>query len=436
MSLQPSKVTNFSRDAFKKIISVPILSVDVSKINMSKIVKNMKPFLLKMQKFRSIKDGTFYLNPEIVKEFSHLPVTELKNEGINEDSFSYQDLELNYDNWRADELVKAIIPDGIEPATSYSIIGHIIHLNLKDELLPYKLDIAQIYLDKIPNCRTVVNKTQNIDNTFRNFQMELLKGEPVYEVQVKENGINFEFDFSSVYWNPRLSTEHERIVKMLRPNDFLYDVFAGIGPFSIPAAKKRVNVLANDLNPHSFKWLQHNVTKNKVGHYVKIFNRDGRDFILNEVRENLLERIEKQENDPVDYSIHITMNLPALATEFLDAFVGLLKDNEKNIKSSKSIPTPICHCYCFVKGTDDPKEMAKKLAEEHIGFELKYGDNLKEISFVRNVAPNKDMMRVDLLLTSDILFNIISNKRSNDSSYNDDIEIPAKKACNFEKEKF
>jgi len=37
----------------------------------------------------------------------------------------------------------------------------------------------------------------------------------------RENGCSFELDFSKVYWNSRLSTEHERIVGMLNPNDVL-----------------------------------------------------------------------------------------------------------------------------------------------------------------------------------------------------------------------
>lgn len=432
MSIQPpklSKTTKFSRDEFKKIIQVPIIKKNESTTNLSNVIKALKPFLLRIPKFNSVSDGTFFLNPDLVKDFSQLPATALEKEGINEKSFTYEDIELNYDNWGSSELIKAIVPDGIEPVSSFSKIGHIIHLNLKDELLPYKESIAQVLLDKTPNCRTVINKAQSIDNTFRNFQMDLLCGEEDYQAQVKENGVIFEFDFSSVYWNPRLSTEHERLVKLLNPNDVFYDVFAGVGPFSVPAGKKRVNVLANDLNPHSFKWLEHNVTKNKVGKYVKTFNRDGRDFITNELRENLLERIEKRETDPVDYSIRIAMNLPALAVTFIDAFVGLLKNNEQQFKDSNSIPTPICHVYCFVKGIDDNKIMARQLVEEHIGFNLIPNVTLKDISFVRNVAPNKDMMRVDLVLTSDILFGTISQKRSNDSCI--DTENPNKKSCNF-----
>ena len=44
----------------------------------------------------------------------------------------------------------------------------------------------------------------------------------------------------------------------------LVDMFAGVGPFAIPAAKKGCTVYANDLNPDSFRFLCENVKLNKV----------------------------------------------------------------------------------------------------------------------------------------------------------------------------
>ena len=42
-------------------------------------------------------------------------------------------------------------------------------------LEPYKLVIGQILL-LLPNVKTVVNKINSIDNTYRNFAMETLAG--------------------------------------------------------------------------------------------------------------------------------------------------------------------------------------------------------------------------------------------------------------------
>lgn len=99
-------------------------------------------------------------------------------------------------------------------------------------------------------------------------------------VEQRESNCTFRFDFSKVYWNSRLHTEHERLVKQyFQPGQVVCDVFAGVGPFAVPAGKKDVIVLANDLNPESYKSLQENIALNKVVQTVKPFNMDGAEFI-------------------------------------------------------------------------------------------------------------------------------------------------------------
>ena len=104
--------------------------------------------------------------------------------------------------------------ENVDNVSGYSFIGHICHLNLRDEVHPYKNVIGQILL-LLPNVKTVVNKATTINNTYRNFAMELLAGCENYNVTVKENYVKFQFDFSKVYWNPRLCTEHSRVVQLL-----------------------------------------------------------------------------------------------------------------------------------------------------------------------------------------------------------------------------
>ncbi|CAG8573155.1 14280_t:CDS:10 [Acaulospora colombiana] len=161
-------------------------------------------------------------------------------------------IELNYDYWGSDEILKAILPDGMEAPSSFTQVGHIAHMNLRDEFLPWKDLIGQVILDKNPKVTTVVNKTDNIDSTYRVFNMEILAGESNLIAEVKESNCRFRFDFSQVYWNSRLHTEHERLIKMFKGGDYICDVFAGVGPFSIPSAKKGCIVYANDLNPASY----------------------------------------------------------------------------------------------------------------------------------------------------------------------------------------
>lgn len=121
-------------------------------------------------------------------------------------------------------------------------------------------------LDKTPNIRSVINKIDDVGTTneYRTFQYELLAGDPDMNVELKEGNCIFRFDYSKVYWNSRLETEHRRQIEMFKEGEAVCDVMAGVGPFAIPAGKKRVFVWANDLNPDSYASLKEGIQRNKV----------------------------------------------------------------------------------------------------------------------------------------------------------------------------
>ena len=251
-------------------------------------------------------------------------------------------------------------------------------------------------LDKQSNIQTVVNKTDAIDGTFRFFKMELLAGEDNLVATVKENGCTFKFDFSKVYWNSRLHTEHERIVKMVNKGDVILDVFAGVGPFAIPACKKGCIVYANDLNPSSFSSLCENAELNGVSDRLKTYNMDGREFIKVATHELVNKTL--QSGLLCVYS-HVIMNLPALAIEFLDSFQGLFNAIPPDLQDSLQLPT--IHCYSFSK-SEFPMEDALKMVERQLGVCLK--KDTFTVCKVRNVAPSKDMMRVSFTLPPEVAY--------------------------------
>ncbi|KAN0100387.1 Met-10+ like domain containing protein [Tylopilus felleus] len=351
-------------------------------------------------------------------------------------------IDLDYNYWTADDIINAILPEDLcdGSPTGFSITGHIAHMNLNDEYLPYKHLIGQIILDKNPGIKTVVNKLDNIDSQFRFFKMEVLAGEPNFVVEHHESDCRFAFDFSNVYWNSRLHTEHDRLVQLFKPEDVVADVFAGVGPFAIPAAKKGCAILANDLNPESVHWLRKNISINHVSDLVRPSCEDGRDFIRNvvdQVLENpfpayagpMLSRMQERQRrrqqekqsgnahtsraEPADAPIslsrnritHFVMNLPDSALEFLDAFQGILipqGEPETGGRLGGVYATmPIVHCYCFTREIDPHGAEAdiRQRVEAKIGSELG-----SEVTFhkVRSVAPNKDMYCISFRLPHEV----------------------------------
>lgn len=167
------------------------------------------------------------------------------------------------------DIMKSILPleSQDEIPVGFAIVGHIAHLNLREQYLPYKNLIAEVIRDKNPTIRTVINKIDNVgdESEYRTFAYEVLAGPDDMNVELREAECVFKFDYSKVYWNSRLSTEHGRLVDLFSPGDVVCDVMAGVGPFAIPAGKKGVFVWANDLNPDSYGSMKDAVKRNKVG---------------------------------------------------------------------------------------------------------------------------------------------------------------------------
>lgn len=424
-------MTVLDRDKFSLDVTIPVLKVGEDLL--AKTVQVCKPYFLKFENFKPVQtcetNGTdsctkkyIHLNPEKVTTWSDIREEDrnlLESRGIDENCFMNKLVKLTYSNWKFEQIFKSVLPENEEVVSSFSQIGHIIHLNLRDHLLDYRSLIGQVLVDKIKTCRTVVNKCNIIDNTYRNFKMEVIAGDDDFLVTVSENRCNFQFDFSKVYWNPRLGKEHERILSFLKPDDVLFDVFCGVGPFAVPAAKRKCRVFANDLNPDSYHWLNENAKNNKVN--MKLFqsyNLDGKDFIQTVFKKYMMDYCKGEEKLAEGAKIHVTMNLPALAVEFLQYFNGLIKDSDVIEKLDCNI---IVYVYCFAVG-DCPasvEKVAKEMVYKNIGCNI--SSDIVDVFDVRNVSPKKEMMRVTFKLSKNVL--------SGDCESISDSEPPQKKVC-------
>ena len=333
-----------------------------------------------------------------------------------------------YDDFTVEEALRKILPweelstdnDNNEflIPSAFETIGHIAHVNLRDEHLPYRKIIGKVILDKnLPRITMVVNKIGNVQGEFRTFPMEVLAftKEPDYKVEVREEKCRFTFNFRDVYWNSRLMGEHKRIVQLIgRDNKkcvkngnnkkrkldevdkvieqpspkqiIVADVMAGVGPFSIPLTSSHLHqniiVHANDLNPKSYQYLNENSKLNKCQN-LTTYNIDGRKFIHHLSNENILPN-------------YIIMNLPADAPEFLNAFRGMWKECVDR-------PTVLVHCFAEKEGLgsdDDVSSYDKAIVrcETALGCKLdRMGDEVN-VHVVRDVAPKKNMLCVSFLL--------------------------------------
>ncbi|KAK0550964.1 tRNA(m(1)G37)methyltransferase [Tilletia horrida] len=299
---------------FKQIISCLALSIPAVESNKIMSSPETRDYILAARSVSPVishpsdlQKRLVLLRPQREEELSSEArafITEIGGELVS------HNLQIEYDYYGADQILASLLPAELDSGTptSFTIIGHIAHLNLRDEFLPYRFLIGDVILEKNTRAiRTVVNKLDSIDAQFRFFEMELLAGAP-------------EFETIAVYFNSRLHAEHARISQLeFGPSDVVVDVMAGVGPFAIPAAKKERGspqnrvaaahavsggpgaltgtreklqhtdeqaasgsdrslqgpcwVLANDLNPASIASLAYNVVANKVSERVFVPTR-------------------------------------------------------------------------------------------------------------------------------------------------------------------
>ena len=218
--------------------------------------------------------------------------------------------------------VEALLPSGMDVPASFETVGHIAHLNLRDELLPHKYVIGRVLLDKNTRIRTVLNKVRRllppwcltqlrntrqvgtIESEFRVPSFEVIAGDTCLEARPKHLCARRSAHSHPPLHRPRcVSTVQSsdstmarctgtpgwststsgaqgspfclacaspqgntfRLADLFCPGEVVVDLMAGIGPFAIPAARRRVTVHANDLNPQCAHYLRINVRANKVG---------------------------------------------------------------------------------------------------------------------------------------------------------------------------
>ncbi|EME88385.1 uncharacterized protein MYCFIDRAFT_48564 [Pseudocercospora fijiensis CIRAD86] len=345
---------------------------------------------------------------EVVNPTPHSSVvSELAEQGLIA-VIPYQ-LKLDYDHWTYHDIMSSILPEDEqgEIPSGFSQVGHVAHLNLRDEYVKYKHLIAEILVDKNPGVRTVINKIDDVgeESEYRTFKYEVLAGPHDLNVTISEENCTFKFDYSKA----------------------VCDVMAGIGPFAVPAGKKRIFVWANDLNPDSYTSLLDAIKRNKVGDYVRAFNDDGKTFIRTAVAElaktdhavDIVSRPSRKNKDakaevlktvkqPRTFQ-HFVMNLPATATTFLPSFIGLYPPSVRDMLPADA-KMPLVHVYCFSTKSDDHVEEGYKICEElsnQLQCDMKPGkicEGKVEVHDVRDVAPKKRMFCASFRLPEEVAF--------------------------------
>jgi tRNA (guanine37-N1)-methyltransferase len=249
-------------------------------------------------------------------------------------------------------------------------IGDIAIVEIPPQLVDYKKLIGEAILEAHKQTSTVLAKSSAVEGVYRIRDYEVIAGEKKTATVYREYGCVYHVDVAKAYFSPRLSSEHNRVASQAKDGETVVDLFAGVGPFAIPIAKKHENVrvYAVDVNPDAIALLKRNIAVNRAEKQVVPLLGDARQVVR------------KQLSGKAD---RVIMNLPETALEFVDVACEALKPEGG-----------IMHYYGFVKASN-PLETAKVRLTEAVSQNNRQVNNFLLAKTVREVAPYTWQVVVD-----------------------------------------
>ena len=130
-----------------------------------------------------------------------------------------------------------------ELISAFDQIGEIIIVRIPDSLLPKKKIIGEALLNDVKIVRSVFYQASAVEGDFRTRNLEVIAGEDNAETEYREFGCKFIVDVENAFFSPRLSTERDRIASLIQEGEVMTNMFAGVGMFSIIAAKKKMKTV-------------------------------------------------------------------------------------------------------------------------------------------------------------------------------------------------
>jgi tRNA (guanine37-N1)-methyltransferase len=172
-------------------------------------------------------------------------------------------------------LERAGVDDPGRVSSGVDVVGDIAIVRLGGFSSKERRKVAEKMLEEMKNVKVVVEQVGGIEGEFRLRSLRHLAGERRTLTLHRENGCSFRVDVAECYFSPRLSTERLKVAKRVRPRERVLNMFAGVGPFSIPIAKLAgAKVTSCELNEYAARLHEENDRLNKVEGLVSVIHGD------------------------------------------------------------------------------------------------------------------------------------------------------------------
>ncbi|WP_132058975.1 class I SAM-dependent methyltransferase [Halorussus amylolyticus] len=158
---------------------------------------------------------------------------------------------------------------------SWAVVGSVVLATFPEDC-PRREEVGDALLDLHGEADTVLARG-GISGEHREPSVSVVAGAGDTETVHTEHGTRYALDFAEVMFSPGNQAERVRMGEAVEPGERVFDMFAGIGYFTLPMARAGAEVTAAERNPASFRFLVENAMLNDVEARVSAFRADCRD---------------------------------------------------------------------------------------------------------------------------------------------------------------
>ena len=190
---------------------------------------------------------------------------------------------------------------------AFDQVGDLLIVKVPRELEGRSKELGRALLDFHPGARAAF-QDKGVKDEFRVRELVRIAGEGDSLTLVGENNVRLWVDPAKAYFSPRLASERARVCALVEAGEHAIDLFGGVAPWAVQAAKAGASVDCVDLNPQAIELARRNVVANGVEARVRLHCGDARQVAAGLAKAD-----------------RVVMNLPHGAKLFLDVAAGCAK---------------------------------------------------------------------------------------------------------------
>eukprot|EP00826_Nyctotherus_ovalis_P064793 TRINITY_DN9511_c0_g2_i1.p1 TRINITY_DN9511_c0_g2~~TRINITY_DN9511_c0_g2_i1.p1 ORF type:complete len:449 (+),score=112.52 TRINITY_DN9511_c0_g2_i1:184-1530(+) len=194
-------------------------------------------------------------------------------DNIDEVTLKDHEVKITYYSMDYYQVIRQVLPSDVETPQPLERLGQIVCFFLSSQQYLYRRIIAEVWLDKHPETKTVINRECN--PVEMRICSEHIMGEKEGKVRVREGDkLELVLDYLNGGYTARMEDEYKDFLQSVNMNCTVCDVVADCGHIAINAVRKGCKVIANCESQTAYAQFLSNLGNNLLEKLsqVKVYN--------------------------------------------------------------------------------------------------------------------------------------------------------------------